>query len=69
MPVMNLLTMKPPATGDMSYGLKLGKDLPDIMRGGLFPSNSICPSKQDICMVFTVEPAQTKRFFVLLNRI
>lgn len=56
MPVMKRPSMKPPALGENSNEGKLGSDLPEIINGGRFPSNSICPSKHDICIVFTVEP-------------
>lgn len=56
MPVMNLPSMNPPAFGEVSNIGKLGKVRPDIISGGRFPSNSIWPSRQEICIVFTVEP-------------
>lgn len=56
MPVMKRPSMKPPDLGEVSNGTKLGKLLPESMSGGLFPSNSICPRRQEICMVLTVLP-------------
>lgn len=56
MPVMNLPSMNPPAFGEVSKIGKLGNVRPDIINGGRFPSNSIWPSRQEICIVFTVEP-------------
>ena len=56
MPVKKRPSIKPPDFGEVSDVEKLGKDFPDIIRGGRFPSNSICPSKHEICIVFTVEP-------------
>jgi hypothetical protein len=38
---MNLPSMKPPARGWVSYGLKLGRDLPEIMSGGRFPIRKV----------------------------
>lgn len=55
-PVMKRPSMKPPAFGEVSKIGKLGSVRPEIITGGRLPSNSICPSRQEICMVFTVEP-------------
>lgn len=48
--------MKPPDLGDVSLVEKLGSDLPEIINGGRLPSNSIWPSRHEICIVLTVEP-------------
>lgn len=53
---MNRPSIKPPALGENSKAGKLGNDFPEIITGGRLPSNSIWPSRQDICIVFTVDP-------------
>lgn len=49
MPVRNLPETKPPAPGAGSYGWKHGNDFPEGISGGLRPSNSIWPKRQEIC--------------------
>jgi len=61
MPVIKRPSIKPPDLGEVSKDVKLGRDLPDIIKGGRFPSNSICPSRQEICMVFTMDPLAPDR--------
>ena len=52
-PVRKRPSMKPPARGHMSKGWKDGKERPLSISGGRWPSNSIWPSKHEICMQFT----------------
>lgn len=49
MPVRNLPETKPPAPGAGLYGWKQGNDFPEAISGGRRPSNSIWPSKHEIC--------------------
>lgn len=55
-PVMNRPSINPPARGLVSNGANEGSDFPEIINGGLLPSNSIWPSRHEICIVLTVEP-------------
>lgn len=49
MPVMNLPSIKPPALGENSQAGKLGRDFPDIIRGGRLPENTDESRERKMC--------------------